>query len=57
MHIHVYCADGEGKFWLVPEISLATSSGLRQSEITQLARAIEDHRDEIAEAWSKHFRR
>ena len=22
MHVHVYCADGEAKFWLDPEIEL-----------------------------------
>jgi hypothetical protein len=23
MHVHVYCGDGEAKFWLEPEIELA----------------------------------
>jgi hypothetical protein len=23
LHVHVYCADGEAKFWLAPRIDLA----------------------------------
>jgi len=57
MHVHVYCAEGEAKFWLRPEIALAYNHGIRPSELTGIQRAIEEHRDEIARAWRGHFRR
>ncbi|HYR28699.1 MAG TPA: DUF4160 domain-containing protein, partial [Thermoanaerobaculia bacterium] len=28
MHVHVFSADGEAKFWLEPAIELAESKGL-----------------------------
>ena len=57
MHVHVYCAEGEAKFWLSPEIALAYNHGIRSSALTGIQRAIEEHRDEIARAWRGHFRR
>ena len=57
MHVHVYCADGEAKFWLEPEIELANNHGIRRSELTAVRRVVEEHRDEIAAAWRNHFRR
>jgi hypothetical protein len=27
MHVHVYCGDGEAKFWLEPEVALAYELG------------------------------
>jgi hypothetical protein len=55
MHVHVSCGDGEAKFWLEPEITLARNvqlSGLQLKEIGQL---IEVHVDELKTAWNKHF--
>ena len=56
MHVHVYSADGEAKFWLEPEVSLAGSHGLRSPQITDLLRIVEERKDEIAGAWREHFR-
>ncbi len=39
MHIHIYCAQGEAKYWLEPKIE----------------HIIEDHYDEIKSAWQKNF--
>jgi len=33
MHVHVYCAEGEAKFWLEPEISVANNYGLSKVQI------------------------
>jgi len=55
MHIHVFSADGEAKFWLRPKIELAENRGIAAREITELARIIERRADEIATAWTKHF--
>jgi len=56
MHVHIYCADGEAKFWIEPELSLAKNWGLSSSQITELRNVVKEHRDEIADAWRKHFR-
>ena len=56
MHVHVYCPDGEAKFWIEPEISLAKNYGLLSSQITELMRVVKEHESEIADAWKKHFR-
>jgi hypothetical protein len=55
MHIHVFSADGEAKFWLRPKIELAENRGIAAREITELARIIERRADEIETAWTKHF--
>jgi hypothetical protein len=57
MHVHVYCSDGEAKFWIEPQVSLARNYGLSQEQIVELSGIVEEHRDEITNAWEKHFRR
>lgn len=56
MHVHVSCSDGEAKFWLEPEVSLARSHGLSEWRINELAKIVKEHKEEIANAWRKHFR-
>jgi hypothetical protein len=55
MHVHVYSPDGEAKFWLEPEISMANNYGFRTGPLSQLQRLVEEHRDELIEAWNGHF--
>lgn len=55
MHVHVYCADGEAKFWLTPNVSLAKNFGLSNKQIVELIDIIEERKDEISNAWEKHF--
>jgi hypothetical protein len=55
MHVHVYHADGEAKFWLDPTVELATNFGLSASRVNEAAKLIEEHLDEIRSAWAKHF--
>jgi len=55
MYVHVYCAGGEAKFWLEPEIRLAQNYKLRAKELREAQRLIEEHIDEIKAAWKKHF--
>ena len=54
-HVHVYCADGEVKFWLEPEISLAKNYGLSRTQLAELRQVVEERKDEIANAWDKDF--
>ncbi|MCK4599581.1 DUF4160 domain-containing protein [Candidatus Bipolaricaulota bacterium] len=55
MHVHVYCTNGEAKFWIEPEVILAKNHGLSGSQITELTCVAKEHRDEIENAWKKHF--
>ena len=57
MHVHVGCPDGEVKFWLEPTVSVARNYGLRGSQVSETQRTVEEHKDGIAAAWRKHFRR
>ena len=55
MHVHVYCSHGEAKFWIEPAIELADNYGLRGPDLQTTRRLIEEHEDEIRDAWNKHF--
>lgn len=57
MHIHVYCPDGEAKFWLEPDIDLAQNFGLTERQLHTARSLIEEHADDIRSAWEKHFGR
>jgi hypothetical protein len=57
MHVHVYCERGEAKFWLEPTIELAQNSGMAARQIRAAKTLIEEHDDEIRNAWQKHFER
>ncbi len=54
-HVHVYCADGEAKFWILPTLALARNAGLSEQQLARVQRIIEEHRDEITRAWNEHF--
>jgi hypothetical protein len=45
MHVHIYSSDGEAKFWLEPEVSLAQNYGLAEKEIKNLKKIVEDRQD------------
>ena len=55
MHIHIYCADGEAKYWLEPKIELAKNYRIPKVKLTKIEHIIKDHYDEITSAWQKHF--
>ena len=54
-HVHVYCGDGEAKFWLEPHIELAKNIRLSRSQIKEIEQIIEGHYDELKRAWKEHF--
>ncbi len=56
MHVHVYCADGEAKFWLDPQIELARNHRLSRKQLKEIEQIIEDHVDELKSAWQQHFK-
>ncbi len=56
MHVHIYCADGEAKFWLEPEIELAKNYNLSRKQLREIENIIEEHYDEIRTTWAKWFK-
>ena len=54
-HVHVFCPDGEAKFWLDPKIELAQNYGMNDRQLRVTQRLIEEHQDGIRDAWRKHF--
>ena len=55
IHVHVAHPDGEAKFWLTPEISLATYVGLTQQQLSEAQKVVTLHLEEIINAWNAHF--
>ena len=54
-HIHIYCSDGEAKFWLVPEVTLARNYRLSKVQLKEIEIIIERHCDEFKAAWNSFF--
>jgi ribosomal protein L16/L10AE len=55
VHIHVAHADGEAKFWLTPEITLVSNTGLSAKQLREARIIVQAHLKEIRNAWSQHF--
>jgi len=55
MHVHVKSPDGEAKFWMEPKIELAQNYGLTARQLKAAFKSIQEHKDEIREAWAAHF--
>jgi hypothetical protein len=55
MHVHVAHPDGEAKFWLQPDVELATQVGLADHVLNEAKHLVEEHLQEIIDAWHEHF--
>ncbi len=55
MHVHVYCSNGEAKFWLEPEIELSRNHGLSRKQLKKTEKIIEERQNEIRACWQKYF--
>ena len=55
IHVHVHAASGEAKSGWNPGIELAQNNGMKDKEIREAQKLIEEHGDEIRSAWKKHF--
>ena len=53
-HIHVKAAENEAKFWLDP-VELVVNYGYNGRELKRIQRLVEEHRDELLEAWHAHL--
>lgn len=54
-HIHVRKAEGEAKFWLTPNVSLAWVRGSNPATITALLALVRENRDFLLEKWNEFF--
>ncbi|MBV6342173.1 DUF4160 domain-containing protein [Candidatus Magnetobacterium casensis] len=54
-HVHVRCSDGEAKFWIEPDVSLAINYGLKENQITEIRKIIKENSNEIRDKWTSHF--
>lgn len=50
-HVHVDRDDATAKFWLTP-VTLASSLGFKSHELTRILRLVQDHREELKNAWN-----
>ena len=55
IHIHVTREEGEAKFWIEPIVSLALCHGLNPRKLTEIQKIVEARKNEIIEAWQRHF--
>lgn len=55
IHVHVAHPDGEAKFWLTPEVTLANQVGLSATQIRQAQAVVDLYLKEIQDAWNQHF--
>jgi len=55
MHVHVYHAHGEAKYWMEPSIELSRSHGLSRQLLRKAETLIKEHEHEIRAAWQAHF--
>lgn len=55
MHVHIHCADGEAKYWLEPEVSLAKNYGLSPSQLGKIDSIVREHQNDFISAWREFF--
>lgn len=55
-HVHISGPEGHAKFWLEPDVETASIHGLSPAAVALLERTVKEKRDEIIDAWHKHFR-
>lgn len=54
-HIHVKKGNGEGKIWLMPEITSAYMHGFTNSEERRIAEIIQIHKELFTNKWDEYF--
>ena len=54
-HIHVRKGECVAKYWLGPEVKLASSWGMNAVELNQLRRITQEKREEFERLWHEYF--
>ena len=55
LHVHVRKGEHVAKFWLEPELSVASSYGMNSSELKELLSVADENKERIREYWNAHF--
>lgn len=55
-HIHIEHSDKVAKFWL-KSINLASSTGFRSHELTEIRALVMEHSEKFLEKWNEYFGR
>ena len=55
VHIHVESANGKAKFWLWPEVRVASEKGYDRKTLAELTWIIRKERERIERRWNAHF--
>jgi len=53
IHLHAESGDGEARFWLDPEVTIAYSAGDNRKQLTRLRQIVIERRDEIERLWMR----
>jgi len=54
-HVHIATPSGTAKFWLEPNVSIADYYLLSSSELKDIQKIVEDHKNDFINEWNKHF--
>ena len=54
-HIHVRKGGNVAKFWIVPDVTLASSWGMTAKELNRLEAKVHKIKSLIEERWNEHF--
>ena len=54
-HIHVVKAECEAKFWLEPEMELASNYGFNNKELKKITQLAEKYGDELKKQFAAHI--
>lgn len=55
LHVHVRSASGDAKFWLVPIVQLASSSGYDPRTLRELTQVVSQNAELIERTWNEYF--
>ena len=54
-HVHIRKGSQVAKFWVAPDVSLASSWGMTARELNRLEEKVRDVKSLIEERWNEHF--
>jgi len=54
-HVHVRHGERVAKFWLVPQVVLASAWGMSSVELNELRAIVQEKREEFERAWYEYF--
>ena len=54
-HIHIRKGSNVAKFWIVPDVALASSWGMTAKELNRLEAKVHEIKPLIEECWNEYF--